>query len=65
MVKAEGVGEAAMSRKGKSRTRIARRNLLRGNAKIAARKSMPQAAMKGYDKRGYDGHQSEEAGGST
>jgi hypothetical protein len=40
-----------MSRKGKSRNVIARHNLLRGNAKLAARK----ARAKGYDRTRYDG----------
>ncbi|MFZ2472768.1 MAG: hypothetical protein WAW52_12625 [Methanothrix sp.] len=49
-----------MSRKGKSRTRIARRDIIRTNASNARRKARQQA--KAYDRTKYDG--SEGAGGS-
>jgi hypothetical protein len=40
-------------KKGKTGTRIARRDNGRSNAKIAARKARQRAA---YDHKGYDGH---------
>jgi len=46
-----------MSTKGKSRNRMGRRNILRGNQKIAAKKARDRAA---YDRKAYDGNQSEE-----
>jgi len=45
-------------KKGKSKTRIARRDIMRSNAKIAARKARQRPA---YDRRQYDGHSSDGA----
>ena len=47
-----------MSRKGKSRTRMARRDILRTNAANARRKARQQARQ--YDRSRYDGSQREE-----
>ncbi len=49
-----------MSRKGKSRTRMARRDILRTNAANARRKARQQARSR-YDRRQYDGSQREES----
>lgn len=46
-----------MSNKGKSRTRAARRDIMKSNAANARRK----ARQAGYDKRRYDGSQKEES----
>ena len=45
-------------RKGKSRTRMGRRDILRSNAANARRRARQQART--YDKRQYDGSQKEE-----
>lgn len=45
-------------RKGKSRTRIARRDIMRSTAKNAARRARQRTA---YDHRQYDKPQSEES----
>ena len=57
-----------MSRKGKSRTRTARRDIMRANAANARRRARQQArklrAMdrrEGYDRQQYDGSQKEES----
>jgi len=46
-----------MSRKGKSRTRMARRDIMRTNAANARRKARQQSR---YDRTRYDGSQREE-----
>ncbi len=48
-----------MSRKGKSRTRMARRDILRTNAANARRKARQRARQ--YDRTAYDGSQREES----
>ncbi len=45
-------------KKGKSRTRKARNDIMRSNANNARRKARQQA--KAYDQKRYDGNQSEE-----
>lgn len=47
-------------KKGKSRTRKARADLMRGREAIARRKAREQARVKGYDRAAYDGHQQQE-----
>ena len=49
-----------MSRKGKSRTRTARRDIMRSNASNARRKARQQARAR-YDRQQYDGSQKEES----
>ena len=47
-----------MSRKGKSRTRMARRDILRTNAANARRRARQQART--YDRQAYDGSQQQQ-----
>jgi hypothetical protein len=44
-----------MSRKGKSRTRNARADLMRSRAAMARKKARQAARAKGYDQHKYDG----------
>ena len=46
-------------RKGKSKNRSARRDILKENARNAARKARTQT--KGYDRKAYDGNANEES----
>jgi len=49
-----------MSRKGKSRTRTARRDIMRSNASNARRRAR-QLQARQYDRTRYDGSQKEES----
>jgi len=51
-----------MSKKGKSRTRPARRDFMKSNASANSRhKAREQARAKGYDRQKYDSSNAEEA----
>jgi hypothetical protein len=50
-------------KKGKSKNRSARRDILKENARNAARKARTTAIKARYDRQNYDGHGSEGAGG--